>query len=124
MSATLSEMCELLEMSFRGSVEDFSSIFISPWLSTVSFRNLTNMKTLQVLSPFVSTFLLGYNLFRSFCFCFGFSLFLSCVLFFYHVRIINKISRIKFKYKNNYPTLKLEKKRHSGLEIFCFLSTF
>lgn len=65
---TLSEMCELLEISFSGSVEDFASIFISPWLKTVSFSDLINMRALQLLSPVVSAFLLGYNLFRSLCF--------------------------------------------------------
>lgn len=72
---TLSEMCELLEISFSGSVEDFSSIFISLWFNTVSFSDLTNTRALQVLSPFVSAFLLGYNLFRSFCFRRFFGLF-------------------------------------------------
>lgn len=127
MSATLSVMCELLEMSFSGSVEDLSSIFISLWLNTVSFSDLTNTRTLQVLSPFVSAFLLGYNLFRSFYFCFFFFAFfvLGFVFVSFHVWIMNKISCIKLQYRNHYPTLKLKKKkRHSSLEILYFLYAF
>lgn len=128
MSATLSVMCELLEMSFSGSVEDLSSIFISLWLNTVSFSDLTNTRTLQVLSPFVSAFLLGYNLFRSFYFCFFFFAFfvLGFVFVSFHVWIMNKISCIKLQYRNHYPTLKLKKKKkafkfRNSLFLVCIL---